>query len=326
MSKVWFKTHTVDMRVLDVTKITSLIKSWLYADMLLKPEELIMYRPPSHGGLGIQNVKLKAMAGMITTFLETAGNPKFMQSLFHSILFRYHVLDETSLPDPGFPPYYSKEFFCKIRQVHLESPMNVFHMTEKMWYRLLLEDNCIMEEGEYIKCRVERMTPNTEWERCWALARLPGLGPGNVSFLFKLLHQILPTQERVARTKPNTSPNCRNSVCIDTLDDVQHALIHCQANDGVGDLLVQSVRGVVPGLQVESLLRLELNLDTDMQLPVVFLIATVLNAVWSLRVRGVRVQQYLVRSELEAKINLLRETRHQEAANKLSELAVTMFQ
>ena len=146
------------------------------------------------------------------------------------------------------------------------------------------------------------------------------------SFLFKLLHQILRTQERVTRTKPNRSTNCRNSVVLDTLDDVQHALIHCQANDGVGDLLVQSVRGVVPGLQVESLLRLELNLETDMQLPVVFLIATVLNTVWTLRAKGGRVQQYLVRSELEARINLLRETRYQGAASKLSELAVTMFQ
>ena len=103
-------------------------------------------------------------------------------------------------------------------------------------------------------------------------------------------------------------------------------MIHCQANDGVGDLLVQSVRGVVPGLEVGSLLRLALNVDTDMQLPVVFLIATVLNTVWTLRAKGGRVQQYLVRSELGARINLLRETRYQGAASKLSELAVTMFQ
>ena len=39
LSKIWFRTHSVDLRVLDLTKITSHIKSWLYADMLLKPEE-----------------------------------------------------------------------------------------------------------------------------------------------------------------------------------------------------------------------------------------------------------------------------------------------
>ena len=59
-----------------------------------------------------------------------------------------------------------------IRQVHLNSSLNIFHMSEKMWYRLLLEDYCIMDEGDYTKCRVERMSSNIEWERCWALARL----------------------------------------------------------------------------------------------------------------------------------------------------------
>ena len=82
----------------------------------------------------------------------------------------------------------------------------------------------------------------------------------------------------------------------------------------------------MPELQVESLIRLELDVATENQLPVVFLIATVLGAVWNLRIKGNRVEQYLVRSQLEAKVNLLRETRHREAAYKVDELAVTMFQ
>ena len=52
LPKIWFRTHSVDLRVQDVTKITSRIKSWLYGDMLLKPEEMIMSRPVYYGGLG----------------------------------------------------------------------------------------------------------------------------------------------------------------------------------------------------------------------------------------------------------------------------------
>ena len=47
-------------------------------------------------------------------------------------------------------------------------------------------------------CKVERASPDTDWKP----ARLPGLGPENLSFLLKLLHDILPTQERVHRTNP----------------------------------------------------------------------------------------------------------------------------
>ena len=51
-------------------------------------------------------------------------------------------------------------------------------MSEKDWYTMLLEENCTMEVGdsdrwdnrEYIKCRVERASPDTDWEECWRLA------------------------------------------------------------------------------------------------------------------------------------------------------------
>ena len=118
LSKVFFRTHIVDMRVSDVTKITSLVKSWLYADQLLKPEEMVMYRPSHRGGLGVINVKLKALAGLIKTFLETAGNGIYRPSLYHSLLYRYQILDDHSVPDPGIPPFYSNDFFNTIRTRH----------------------------------------------------------------------------------------------------------------------------------------------------------------------------------------------------------------
>ena len=153
------------------------------------------------------------MAGLIKTFLETAGHAKFRPSLYHTTLFRYHVLGDHSMSNPGFPPFYSEEFFDMIRKVHHDSPLNVFKMSEKEWYTLLLEENCTMEvvgdSEEYIKCSVERANPSTDWENSWRLARLPELGPDNTSFLFSLLHQILPTKERVARTKPNASSQCK---------------------------------------------------------------------------------------------------------------------
>ena len=111
MSKVFFRTKSVDLRLMDITKITSQVKSWLYADQLLKPEELVMYRPASYGGLGVTNVKMKALAGLIKSFLETAGNEKFLPSLYHTMLFKVHVLEDNSLPDPGYPPFYKRKFF-----------------------------------------------------------------------------------------------------------------------------------------------------------------------------------------------------------------------
>ena len=41
LSKVWFKCHTVDLRVVDTNSITSKVKSWLFQDLLEKPNELV---------------------------------------------------------------------------------------------------------------------------------------------------------------------------------------------------------------------------------------------------------------------------------------------
>ena len=57
LSKVWFRCHSVDLRVADIKKITSLVKSFLYQDQYEKPEEMVMSRPIKFGGLGIYNVK-----------------------------------------------------------------------------------------------------------------------------------------------------------------------------------------------------------------------------------------------------------------------------
>ena len=91
-SKIWFRSHSVDLRELDFSKITSIAKSWMYGDMLLKPEEIVLYRPVQSGGLGLINIKAKALAGLIRSFLETACMPKYNQSLYHQLLFRYHVV------------------------------------------------------------------------------------------------------------------------------------------------------------------------------------------------------------------------------------------
>ena len=326
LSKAWFKTHCVDLRVQDVTKIMSSIKSWLYGDMLLKPEEIIMTRPPSQGGLGVHHVKMKALAGLITTFLETACNPKFHRSMYHSNLFRFYVLEDTSVPDPGLPPFYSINFFQTIKKVHDESALNVCVMTERQWYRLLVEDKITMEEKEngqrkYIQCRVELASPGTDWEQSWRLARLPGLGPEHTSFLFKLLHQLLPTQERVARTSPSTNSNCKNSNCSGVMvEDQTHALVYCSGNNGAGIRIVEAAQTLVPWQGAERLLQLDGDVGQDDELAIVWWLAAGFMAIWEMRSAAKKIEPYLVRAQLEAKINLLRETKFEGALSRLENL------
>ena len=139
LSKVWFKCHTVDLRVTDISSLTSKVRSWFYQDQLEKPEPMIMHRPIQMGGLGIHEIKTKAFACLIRTFMETALNPTFMHSSYHTILYRAHVLqdDSISLPPPP-PPYFSPNFFSSIKWVRDNTPLNIATLTTSQWYRVLL--------------------------------------------------------------------------------------------------------------------------------------------------------------------------------------------
>jgi hypothetical protein len=95
---------------------------------------------------------------------------------------------------------------------------------------------------------------------------MPGLGPENDSFLFKLVHQILPTQERVARTSARASPACPAYPargCGHVCEDLAHAIVLCEGNDGVGHKMLSCVREFAPRVGIESALHMDFDVEDD---------------------------------------------------------------
>ena len=323
LAKVWFRCGSVDLRVGDINAINSSIKSWLYADLFEKPSEMVMCRPASYGGLGVSSVKFKAMAALIQTFMETSANPKFRKSLLHSAMYRYHVLSDTSIPNPGYLPCYPASFFDTIRRVHLETPLNVTTMSTSQWVRVLTEEGLTMEFNgvwQHIPCRPEILAPNNDWEHTWKLVRLRGLDSDLTSFNFKLVHGLLVTKKRMHQLNPVTPSTCTH--CNDLVEeDLQHALLSCSYNDGVGQSLLAAVQNILPDVTPDCLLRLELgNLQEDDELSLVTVISTCLMETWKKRFEKLRIRLYDIRATLEARCLLLRETRFSENSQSLVNL------
>ena len=104
LSKVWFKCSSVNLRVCDTNKISSSIKSWLYADQLEKPEEHVLARARKHWGLGLVHVHYKALSLLIRSFLETSLIPKFKHNQYHVALYLWHVEGRRDFVSPVQPP------------------------------------------------------------------------------------------------------------------------------------------------------------------------------------------------------------------------------
>ena len=99
----------------------------------------MMNRQPEVEGLGVLKLKISSMAMLIHTFLSQAISPLFSANMYHNTLYRWHVLEQRDLPNPGCPPYYSSAFFSIKEDVHENTPLNVTWISVKQWYRLLFE-------------------------------------------------------------------------------------------------------------------------------------------------------------------------------------------
>ena len=325
LTKVWYRCHTVDLRVVDITSVTSKVKSWLFQDQLEKPPEMVLHRPVHMGGLGLHSVKYKAMASLIRTFLETAANPAFKHNLYHTLLYRVYVLDDDSVVNPPpLPPYYSAAFFCTIKEVKENTPLNVTTMSTAQWYRVLVEQDITMIEQvdssmQYIKTRSELASPNTDWENSWRRARLKGLGSEATSFLFKLLHLLLPTEQRLARILPNSSEFCK--ICPNQpVADLCHCLFQCVSSQEVGGWLLRLVGHHDPSVTAGKLIKLEFQSDEPSEMPIVWITARTLLYLWKMRMDGKVASLIMTRAKLESKISLLRETRYKNEYTLMQEM------
>ena len=329
LSKVWFKCSSLHLRVQDITTINSNVKAWLYQDCFEKPSELVLFRQIKDGGLGLFNVRMRSLACLIRSFLETASNPNFRHNLYHEILYRYHVLGEVSLPNPGIPPFYDQQFFDTIRYYHENSPLNISVMSIKQWYTVLMEDKVLMSPATdsapplLLPVRAETIHPSADWPTAWRLVRIKGLESELSSFLFKLLHRLLPTQDRVARlgaAEGQTPGLCK--LCKMDTEDILHSFFTCSHSRVAGLGMLGWLQDLCPNLQPEDALQLRLGaeLPAEDELAAVCVLATGLKLIWEARVTKKQISLYMVRAELEAKISLLRHTRFNEAGTKIQHM------
>ena len=178
---------------------------------------------------------------------------------------------------------------------------------------------------KFLPCKPETLFPNTDWDLSWSLCRQPGLSPHLSSFLWKLLLNLLCTQDKLYRMGTTPSPICK--LCKVDPGTLSHELLLCPLNNNIGLKLISIIQTILPNITPESLLRLELyDLEDHLHLPVCLLISVTLSYTWKERGSNTRVQPYSIRSQLEQTINLLRTTRLAAVSEELEALYNQMFQ
>ena len=171
------------------------------------------------------------------------------------------------------------------------------------------------------KCRVELLNPNNSWSEAYYFSRLKGLSTESRSFNFKLLHQLLPVNERLSQLLPNNRSEC--SLCQSQQPESPlHALFTCERNQQAAEVLPALTRPYDPSITPEKALMFDLNIcDPIYELPTVLVLSTGLNFIWQNRLNRKGTALYQIRAELECLVSLLRRSRRRllrEAGNMIN--------
>ena len=172
--------------------------------------------------------------------------------------------------------------------------MNLSKLNLKQIYRFLIEEITFNEEENNTRTlkplRVETGNLSIKWDKIWLSSRQSMLGPNLRSLLFKLLHQILPTAERVNRIFPNQSPFC--SICPkNETETLEHTLLVCPGNQGAGTVLYTGLRKYAPDLTMKKMMTIDFDsAQEEQEFSLVWITGTFLSKLWQLRVEKKRVE------------------------------------
>jgi len=312
--KFYHRCHSIPLRQCDITEIRRHTNRFLFCDQLEKPGPIVTYRDRQSGGLGLHNVELKANALLIKCFLETAANPSFQHSLLHEHLYQAYVKKDTSIPAPKLPPYYTKKMFQEIVEAS-EDGRNVETMSTKEWYTYLLNKHVLeepIEENGSVssvprKCKIEEEYPTVVWGATWQLARKSGLTNEARSFMFRFLHNILPTQARLHRiTRNNPSPTCQ--LCDSGQPDIlhKHSFMDCSHTNTAMSWLLDVIKEIDPAASIEKIMFLEFgSVDPCHLLDCTFLVIESLSYAWAKRKNKEQIVMIEMKAHIKAKCSML---------------------
>lgn len=151
-----------------------------------------------------------------------------------------------------------------------------------------------------ITTMIEMMFPKVPWCLSYRLVRLHGLTPELKGFLWRMVHCLLLTRDRLHRLHKTDTDSCLH--CNED-DSITH-FISCSFSSKVTDQLILCLQSYIPRITAENI-----ETVTSMELPLVWLTVTTLKYVWEEKAVGRVARLGMVHAELLARVGIFRRIR-----------------
>ena len=162
----------------------------------------------------------------------------------------------------------------------------------------------------------EKQMQEVDWECCWVNARCPGLTPTQQSFLFKMVHGLLPFNERLLKFGLSQNNHC--NFCGQK-DDSCHFL-QCQQASGMGSQIRSFLQEATMEQKDISWLHLRVlffNLHPTLRLPAMVLTAELGLLATHCRKRSKKLEPACLISTIRSRGKALGRTRKFQQASQV---------
>ena len=180
-------------------------------ELLRKPKELLLYRSKEDGGLALVNVKARALANLIRTFLQSV-----LSSTYSSAIFNAFVKDDKDAKQiVKKPSFYPEEMFTSVKEALRDLGGQIFSLTAKHWQTRLTENKATHVRDptsgivSLLPSPAEESWPDADWSQSRVNLSLKGLSPNQRSTLFKLSNDLFPHSEQLQKFKLSSNAECQ---------------------------------------------------------------------------------------------------------------------
>ena len=278
-SKLWYKAQVLPLPARYAQQLESAITRFLWRGKLEKLALQEIYNPPDQGGLGVVDIRSKADALFIKQACRLLSNPeetgaKHIKYWLGLYLGRYLPELRPGAHSEGVPDYYRH-------------------------FRRLLEEviqggDVYPEELEKVKVKdlyltfTETLPPPKvvykhalPWEDIWRRIHHPMLTVNQRELMFLLVHNILPTKERLLKMNQVETDQCEEGDGVETLE---HLFCGCRRTQVAWAWMRRKVSAFYPQCGRSSNFEL-LNLvtfssDKQVEKDIIWLISTFVEYVW----------------------------------------------
>ena len=158
------------------------------------------------------------------------------------------------------------------------------------------------------KVKAELQRQDLDWDEIWTRARLKGLSNTARTFLWRKLHDLLPSNERLNRILPRTNPSNLCDNCdmgaVDSLST--HCFTQCPHTLELSAWLVETLNNIDPTVTPEGIVMLQFTAaDDDTELAAVWIIAATLEVAWARRIGKEIINIQLLLGNLRTKVSFM---------------------